>query len=166
MELISGVHPNLAHLSWMPGSWRGVGFAEFRDGSTKDVEYAMSFTTSGEEFISYQCCASFIDLDGNTENIVLNESGTWYGQAPNTVRLQVGMHESEFLPVINNWHGKSVVANIEDAKITLARVDLKHENYMRQYGIGKDQFLFIHELLISDDTSTVVKLEVIMQRTS
>jgi hypothetical protein len=166
MELISGVHPNLAHLSWMPGSWRGVGFAEFNDGSTKDVEYSLSFTTTGEEFISYQCLASIIDLDGQKQQVLLNESGTWYGQAPNTVRLQVGAHDSEFLPAINTWHGKSVVANIEDAKITLARVDLKHENYMRQYGIGKDQFLFIHEVLISDATSSVVKLEVIMQRAS
>ena len=166
MELISGVHPNLAHLSWMPGSWRGVGFAEFRDGSHRDVEYTMIFATSGEEFISYQCEASTIDLDGKFENRVLSESGTWYGQTPNTVRLHVGSHSSEFLPAISIWEGKSVVANIEDAKITLARVDLKHNNYMRQYGIGKDQFLFIHEVLISDDTSSIVKLEVIMQRVS
>lgn len=166
MELISGVHPNLAHLSWMPGSWRGIGFAEYLDGVKRDVEISMSFSSSGEEFISYVCDAVLIDLDGNKQQMVLSESGTWYGQAPNTVRLQVGLHESEFVPAIHTWHGKSVVANIEDAKITLARVDLKHENYMRQYGIGKDQFLFIHEVLISDDLVSIVKLEVIMQRVS
>lgn len=164
MELISGVHPNLAHLSWMPGSWRGIGFAEYSDGTQVDVEYVMTFTTSGEEFISYQCMASLIDPDGRQQGVVLNESGTWYGQSPNTVKLQIGAHESEFFSAINTWNGKSVVANIEDAKITLARVDLKYENHMRQYGIGKDQFLFIHDLLIADASSTIVKLEVIMQR--
>ena len=29
VTLLAGVHPDVAHLSWMVGSWRGYGVAEF-----------------------------------------------------------------------------------------------------------------------------------------
>lgn len=166
MDLISGVHPNLAHLSWMPGSWRGIGFVEFQDGHRADVEFTMSLSSSGEEFLSYQLKAALIDMDGKPLENILEESGTWFGQAPHAVRLQIGHHVSSYLPAINVWTGKGITAGIEDAKITLARVDLKFENHIRQYGIAKDQVLFSHALQFIDENSSIVQLEVIMQRDS
>lgn len=116
-ELPAAVLP----LSWLLGTWVGVGLGSYP--TIEDFRFGqeVTFTNDGRPFLTYQSKSWILDEEGNRLRPGATEMGFWRPGPDNQVEVML-VHSTGHL---ETYHGKVEVTAIEDAKITGARLELR-----------------------------------------
>ena len=78
IELDSSVHPELVPLSWLIGSWEGVGVVGYADTPEKQFGQRVEFLAhEGTPFLQYTAHAWLLSADGELESTLTLETGIW-----------------------------------------------------------------------------------------
>lgn len=169
VTLLAGVHPEVAHLSWMVGSWRGYGVAEFSNRPQLAFEQEVEFVSDGEPALRYQLRSWLINADKERVEEFRRESGVWSGGENNLVVLSLDQHDEPSL-----WIGQTQVAEIVNAVITRAGMKLYVSETanpsdtaphlgVRSYGLFQEKLLMVHEMGPEDNPATD-KISIMMER--
>ena len=78
IELDSSVHPELVPLSWLIGSWEGVGVVGYADTPEKQFGQRVEFVAHpGTPFLQYTAHAWLLSEEGELESTLTLETGIW-----------------------------------------------------------------------------------------
>jgi len=118
----------LAHLSWLIGTWVGVGVVGYPT-MESDFQFAQELVIShdGRPFLSHWSRTWLLDDAGERVKPLGTESGFWRPRPDNEVEFLLA-HPTGFVEV---YLGKVVVTGIVDAVITGARVELNTDAIVR-----------------------------------
>ncbi len=111
----------LVPLSWLIGTWVGVGVVGYP--THEDMQYGqeLTFATDGRPFLSYWSRTWLLDEAGERVRPLATEAGFWRPRPDNRVELLLA-HPTGYAEV---WVGDVTVTGIVDAVITGARVELQ-----------------------------------------
>lgn len=111
----------LLPLSWLLGTWVGVGTGQYP--TIEDFRFGqeVTFATDGRPFLTYFSRSWLLDEDGNRVKPLAMETGFWRPQPDNGVEVVLA-HPSGFAEV---WTGSIEVTSLENARITGARAYLR-----------------------------------------
>lgn len=118
---LSGLPDPLTPLSWLLGSWVGVGVGGYPTIEDFHFGQEVSFSTDGRPFLSYWSRTWLLDDQGNQIKPLAMETGFWRPQPDNQVEVVLA-HPTGYAEV---WVGDITVTEIVDAQITGARVELR-----------------------------------------
>lgn len=78
IELDASLHPELVPLSWLIGSWEGVGVVGYADTPEKQFGQRIDFAAhEGTPFLQYTAHAWLLDEAGELESTLTLETGIW-----------------------------------------------------------------------------------------
>ena len=120
MSTESGIPEQLVPLSWLIGTWVGVGVVGYPTMDEAQFGQEMSFTTDGRPFLTYTSRSWLLDADGERIRPTGTESGFWRPRPDNKVEVLLA-HPTGFAEV---YYGDITVTGILDARNTGARVEL------------------------------------------
>lgn len=124
---LAGVHRDIAHLSWLVGSWGGFGVGIMPNGDHFRYEELVQFATDGRPFLEYRSQSWVVDDDGNHLRPSHTESGYLRPTPDNGVEAVICNPHG----IAELWIGKVTVSGIENARITGARLEVTASNYVR-----------------------------------
>lgn len=117
----------LAHLSWMIGSWSGVGLGQYPTIEDFRFHQDLTISTDGRPFLQYVSRSWVIDDDGNRVRPSASETGYLRPRPDNEVEFLL-VHPTGITEI---WFGKVEVTSIVNAVITGARIRLLTDGVMR-----------------------------------
>lgn len=123
----------LRPLSWLLGTWVGVGLGSYPGIDDFRFGQEISFSTDGRPFISYSSRAWILDDEGNRVRAAGTELGFWRPQRGNRVELLL----TQATGFVEIYLGEVEVTSIEAGQITGARVELATDIVART-GSAKD----------------------------
>ena len=122
------LHPDLAPLSWLVGTWVGVGVVGYPSmESDIQVGQELSIHSDGRPFLIHWSRTWELNDEGERVRPLALESGFWRPRPDNEVELLLA-HPTGFL---ESWFGKVTITGLENAQITGARVELKTDAILR-----------------------------------
>ncbi|MFZ9283703.1 MAG: FABP family protein [Candidatus Nanopelagicales bacterium] len=124
---IAGVPASLAHLSWLIGSWLGVGVGGETDGKPFQFAQEVQIGCDGREFLTHASRSWLLDDAGNRVRPTAVEFGIWRATPDNGAILQL-THSYGYSETLT---GTVEVTGIENAVITGARIKLHTIRIMR-----------------------------------
>ena len=144
----------LVPLSWLIGTWVGVGVVGYP--THEDMQYGqeLTFATDGRPFLSYWSRTWLLDEAGERVRPLATESGFWRPRPDNKVELLLA-HPTGYAEV---WVGDVTVTGIVDAGITGARVELttdvvartesakEYTGGTRLYGLVEGDLLYRYDM--------------------
>ena len=154
---VSGIPDELKTLSWLIGSWVGVGVGGYPTIEDFHFGQEVSFSTDGRPFLSYWSRTWLLDDQGNQIRPLSMETGFWRPQPDNQVEVVLA-HPTGYAEV---WVGDITVTEISDATITGARVELRTDVIARtvtakEYSAGHRLFGLVQgDLLWAYDMAAV-----------
>jgi hypothetical protein len=112
--------PEVMPISWLLGSWVGVGLGTYP--TIEDFRFGQEavFSCDGRPFISYVSRSWLLDEDGERVRPLAVESGYWRPRPGNNVELVLS-HPTGYSEV---YVGTTEVLGLENATITSARAQL------------------------------------------
>ena len=110
----------LLPLSWLIGSWVGVGVGGYPTIEEFQFGQEVTFATDGRPFLSYWSRTWLLDSEGERVRPLATEAGFWRPRPGNRCELLLA-HPTGYAEV---WLGEITVTGILDARITGARVEL------------------------------------------
>jgi hypothetical protein len=154
MTTSPAVPEELVPLSWLIGTWVGVGVVGYP--THEDMQYAqeLTFATDGRPFLSYWSRTWLLDADGERVRPLATEAGFWRPRPENKVELLLA-HPMGYAEV---WIGEVTVTGIADAEITGARVELhtdvvartesakEYTGGTRLYGLVEGDLLYRYDM--------------------
>jgi len=120
MPSTSELPEQLLPLSWLIGTWVGVGVGGYPTIEEFRFAQELTFATDGRPFLSYWSRSWLLDDAGNQVRPLATEAGFWRPRPDNTCELLLA-HPTGYAEV---WVGDVTVTGIVDARITGARVEL------------------------------------------
>ena len=153
-DLLAGVHPDIAHLSWLVGSWGGFGEGRYPTAEPFRYEEVVEFATDGRPFLEYRSISWLIDEDNRRIRPSHTESGYWRPSADNGVEALIA-HPIGYCEL---WLGKVEVTEIVNARITGARMRIEADaivasptaksvqSGMRMYGLVDGELLMTYDM--------------------
>ena len=126
-QLIAGVPAPIAHLSWLIGSWLGVGVGGEAGGKPFQFAQEVQIGCDGREFLTHVSRSWLLDDAGNRIKPTAIEFGIWRASENNGAILQL-THSYGYSETLT---GEVEVTGIENAVITGARVTLHTIRIMR-----------------------------------
>jgi hypothetical protein len=154
---VSGLPEALKPLSWLLGSWVGVGVGGYPTIDDFHFGQEVSFSTDGRPFLSYWSRTWLLDEQGNQIKPLAMETGFWRPQPNNQVEVVLA-HPTGYAEV---WVGDITVTEIVDAAITGARAELRTDVIARtvtakEYSAGHRLFGLVQgDLLWAYDMAAV-----------
>ena len=144
----------LVPLSWLIGTWVGVGVVGYP--THEDMQYGQeaTFATDGRPFLSYWSRTWLLDEAGERVRPLATEAGFWRPRPDNKVELLLA-HPTGYAEV---WVGDVTVTGIVDARITGARVQLhtdvvartesakEYTGGTRLYGLVEGDLLYRYDM--------------------
>lgn len=124
------VPDELAHLSWLIGTWGGIGEGGYPTIEPFRYEQIVQFACDGRSFLEYRSVSWLVDAQNNRIRPAATESGFWRPQPDNGVEVLLA-HPTGFLEL---WLGKVEVTAISDARITGARIEMTTDAVVRSEG--------------------------------
>jgi len=113
----------LLALSWLLGTWVGVGVGGYPTVEEFQFGQEITFASDGRPFLSYWSRSWLLDGEGNRVRPLGTEAGFWRPRPDNKVELLLA-HPTGYAEV---WLGDVVVTGIVDARITGARIELESD---------------------------------------
>ncbi|MEY3407601.1 MAG: hypothetical protein RL038_662 [Actinomycetota bacterium] len=113
-DFLAGVRREIAHLSWLVGSWTGFGVGDSKTPEPYRYEEIVEFASDGRDFLEYRSVMWLVDDEGNRIAPGRTESGFFRGLADNHVEAFIA-HPTGLVEVSM---GQVVVAGLENAVIT------------------------------------------------
>lgn len=126
-QLIAGVPAPIAHLSWLIGSWLGVGVGGEASGKPFQFAQEIQIGCDGREFLTHVSRSWLIDAAGNRIKPTAVEFGIWRATENNGAILQL-THSYGYSETLT---GSVEVTGINTAVITGARLQLHTIRIMR-----------------------------------
>jgi hypothetical protein len=124
-------------ISWLLGTWVGVGLGTYP--TIEDFRFGqeVTFTNDGRPFLIYTSKSWILDEEGNRLRPAATESGFWRPQPDNQLEVLL-VHSTGHL---ETYLGTNEVTSIADATITGARCELKTDvvvrsNHAKEYDGG------------------------------
>ena len=117
----------LAHLSWLIGSWSGVGLGQYPTIEDFRFHQDITISTDGRPFLHYASRSWILDDEGNRVRPSASETGYLRPRPDNEVEFLL-VHPTGITEV---WFGKVEVTGIVNAVITGARMRLLTDGVMR-----------------------------------
>lgn len=77
MELPTDLTPELVPLSWLIGTWEGVGVLGYGDAEERQFAQRVTFSHNGLPYLQYSARSWLIDEDGNELRDISVETGIW-----------------------------------------------------------------------------------------
>ena len=154
-DTIAGVPPQLAHLSWLIGTWEGDGLGEYPTVERFAFRQRVEFACDGRPFLSYASNTWILDEDGERLRRGASESGFWRPAPDNGVEVLLS-HPTGYAEV---WLGQVTVTALETAKITGAKLELvtdvvartdtakDYSGGQRLYGLVNGQLLWTFDMI-------------------
>jgi hypothetical protein len=127
LDELAGVHPDIAHLSWLVGSWGGFGVGQLPGGEHFRYEELVQFATDGRPFLEYRSQSWIVDDEGNRLRASHTESGYLRPAPDNGVEAVI----ANPMGIAELWLGTVTVSNIENARITGAKLEVHAVNFVR-----------------------------------
>lgn len=114
-------------LSWLLGQWVGVGTGQYP--TIEDFRFGqeLSFTCDGRPFIALNSRSWILDTEGNRVRPSATEAA-FFRPRPDNQFEALFTHPTGFAEV---WHGRVTVADIQDAVITRASLEMTTDSVMR-----------------------------------
>ena len=119
-DLLGGVHPDIAHLGWLVGSWGGIFNGETPAGEPFMFEQEAQFFSDGRPFLEYRSYSWIVDEDRKRINPSHTEQGYWRGTAENGVEAVI----VNPMGICEVYVGRVIVGGLENATITRAELQL------------------------------------------
>ena len=120
MTATPAIPEQLVPLSWLIGTWVGVGVVGYPTMDDARFGQEVTFATDGRPFLSYWSRSWLLDEAGERVRPLATEAGFWRPRPDNDVELLLA-HPTGYAEV---WVGHVTVTGIVDATITGARVEL------------------------------------------
>mgnify|MGYP003586777528 FL=1 len=114
-------------LSWLLGHWVGVGTGHYPTIDDFRFGQEISFTCDGRPFIAMNSRSWILDADGNRIRPAATEAA-FFRPRPNNEFEALFSHPAGYAEV---WHGRVTVADIHDATITRASLEMTTDSVMR-----------------------------------
>ena len=133
----SDLHERLEHLSFLVGTWRGLGVVGYPTIQEQRYEQEIVFAHDGRPFLEYESRAWILDDEGNRVKPSARESGWWRpGKEPRDVEVMLA-HPTGIVEV---YVGEVVFRKIELTTEVVARTETAKEvnGFHRLYGIVED----------------------------
>ncbi len=127
LDELAGVHRDIAHLSWLVGSWSGFGVGQMPGGGHFRYEELLQFATDGRPFLEYRSQSWVVDDEGKRLRPSHTESGYLRPAPDNGVEAVI----CNPLGIAELWLGTVTVSGIENARITAAKLEVRAANYVR-----------------------------------
>jgi hypothetical protein len=121
MTSAPGLAEPLVPLSWLLGTWVGVGVVGYPTMDDARFGQEVTFATDGRPFLSYWSRSWLLDEAGERVRPLATETGFWRPRPDNRVELLLA-HPTGYAEV---WLGEVTVTGIVDATITGARMELR-----------------------------------------
>lgn len=159
-DFLAGVKRDIAHLSWLVGSWVGFGVGDSKTDLPYRYEEQIDFASDGRDFLEYRSVMWLVDDEGNRVAPGRTETGYFRGAAENQVEALI-VHASG---VVEVSLGKVIVADIQNAEITHANVILTaallkntetgeaFDSSTRMIGLRDGKLFIAHDLAKPDET--------------
>ncbi|MEY4323128.1 MAG: hypothetical protein RL410_909 [Actinomycetota bacterium] len=153
-DLLAGVHPDIAHMSWLVGTWTGIGEGQYPSSDPFRYEEVVQFATDGRPFLEYRSMTWLIDDDNQRVKASHTESGYWRPAPDNGVEALLS-HPTGYSEL---WLGKIEVTNLVNARITGARMILEADaivasptaksvtSGLRMYGLVEGELLMTYDM--------------------
>ena len=153
-ELLAGVHPDIAHLSWLVGTWTGFGEGQYPTTEPFRYEEVVQFATDGRPFLEYRSMTWLIDEDNQRIKPSHTESGYFRPAADNGVEAVI-THPIGYAEL---WLGSVEVTELVNARITGARMILRADAIvasptaksvqtgLRMYGLVAGELLMTYDM--------------------
>ncbi|MEI8056705.1 MAG: FABP family protein [Actinomycetes bacterium] len=151
------LHADLVPISWLIGSWVGVGVGGYPTVEEFRFGQEVSFSTDGRPFLSYASRAFLLDENGEKVRPLGVETGFLRPRPNNEVEMVLA-HPTGYAEV---WAGQVTVTGIVDAAITGARIDMHTDVVARtasakEYTAGHRLYGFVEgDLLWTFDMAAV-----------
>ena len=121
-------HPELAHLSWLIGTWVGVGVVGYPTmESDQQIGQELVISHDGRPFLTHWSRTWLLDDNGERVEPLATEAGFWRPRPDNEAEFVLA-HPTGLVEV---WIGKATITGIENAKITGARIELDTDAIVR-----------------------------------
>lgn len=143
------VHERLEHLSFLVGTWRGLGVVGYPTIEEQRYEQEVVFAHDGRPFLSYESRAWILDDDGNRVKPSAREAGFWRpGKEPRDVEVMLA-HPTGIVEV---YLGEVVFHKIELRSDVVARTDTAKSvtAFHRLYGLVEGDLAYAIDMAAVD----------------
>lgn len=159
-QLLGGVHPDVAHLGWLVGDWRGIGKGRDHAGNEFNFEQVVQFAHDRRPFLEYRALSWVVDTDLVRLHASHVEQGYWRGLTDNAVEVVL----SNPMGIAELWQGKVEVTALENAQITGAKLLLTSTSVARtpsapalatvdrMYGLRDGKLLMTFDMGLDNDS--------------
>jgi hypothetical protein len=124
VEIRADMPPQVIPLSWLLGTWRGVGVGGYP--TVEEFRFGQELTFSelpGKPFVHHLSRSWLLDDDGNQVRPLAQETGYWRPEADGSIELLL-THPTGFVEI---WLGRADGAKIELQTDVVARTDTAKE---------------------------------------
>lgn len=145
MEIRADMPPQVVPLSWLLGTWRGVGVGGYP--TVPEFRFGQELTFSelpGKPFVHHHSRSWLLDEDGAEVRPLAQETGYWRPEADGTLELTL-THPTGFAEL---WVGAAEGAKIEIQTDAVARTATAKEYTAghRLYGLVDGQLLWAFDM--------------------
>lgn len=145
MEIRADLAPQLIPVSWLLGSWRGVGVGGYP--TVEEFRFAQELTFTelpGKPFVHHLSRSWLLDDDGSEVRPLAQETGYWRPEADGSLELTL-THPTGFVEV---WIGTADGAKIELRTDAVARTATAKEYTAghRLYGLVDGNLLWAFDM--------------------
>ena len=119
--LPSDLPQELLPLSWLLGTWVGVGTGQYPGIEDFRFGQEISFATDGRPFMAYISRSWLLNDDGERVKPLATETGFWRPRPDNKIELTLA-HPTGYAEV---WEGEVTITGLENARITGAKAVLR-----------------------------------------
>lgn len=153
-DLIAGVHPDIAHLSWLLGTWKGIGRGQYPNTEPFLFEQLLQFASDNRPFLEYRGVSWIVDENAERLHPSHTEQGYWRAAPENGVEAMI----ANPLGICEIWTGQVEVTGLENARITGAKLLLspasisssptaaKVHTAERMYGLRDNRLLMAFDM--------------------
>ncbi|MEP6761244.1 MAG: FABP family protein [Sporichthyaceae bacterium] len=149
MELHPDLAPALVPVSWLLGTWRGLGVGGYPTIENFRFSQEVSFTeAAGKPFLHYISHTWLLDDDGVEVRPLAQETGYWRPQPDGALEVLL-VHPTGFVEI---YLGTADGAKIELSTDVVARTDTA-KNYTaghRLYGLVDGELLWAYDMAAMD----------------
>ncbi len=116
-KLPSELPEEIVRISWLLGTWEGVGQGQYPNSSNFSFIQQLTFSNDGRPFLHYESKTWNLNDDGSAGKPMHSEKGFWRPGAGTSIEVAI----SHVTGISEIWTGINEVLSIEEAKITSAR---------------------------------------------
>jgi hypothetical protein len=145
VQIPTDLAPQLVPVSWLLGTWRGVGVGGYPDVPEFRFGQELTFTElPGKPFVHHLSRSWLLDEEGNQVRALAQETGYWRPDADGAIELVLA-HPTGFAEI---WLGRADGAKIELQTDVVARTETAKEYTAghRLYGLVGGDLLWAYDM--------------------